>query len=91
MAKANRETTHIDSAEEVTKKPESRTARVNCEKLNVRKKASLNGDVLTIIDFDAQVTIVSEKEDSDWVKVTLSTGETGFCMKEFLRQGGRNA
>lgn len=81
MPKANHVENTVPAAEETAKK----TAVVNCDRLNVRKKPSLDAEVLTVISRNDSVTIMVEKDNSAWVKVTLTTGQIGYCMKEFLR------
>ena len=56
----------------------------NCSKLNVREKAKLNAEIVTIINAGAQVTIDVAKSTKDWFCVTTATGINGFCMKKFV-------
>jgi len=81
MAKVIKETTEeISETKEVAK-----TAKVICERLNVRKVPSMKGDILEVISKGTTITLGNSKSDSDWVKVTLDTGVHGFVMKKFVK------
>ena len=54
-----------------------------CAKLNVRKKAEKDAEILCIIDKGAEVVIDSFSKG--FYKVCTSSGVEGYCMKEFIR------
>lgn len=56
----------------------------NCKKLNVRKKADANSEVLCIVDEKAILTIDLDKSTKDFYKVCTSSGIEGYCMKQFI-------
>jgi uncharacterized protein YgiM (DUF1202 family) len=65
-------------------------AVANCKKLNVRKAASKDAEVICIIDEGTKVTIIPDYEerfDTDkWAKVKLANGVSGYIMVEFLKE-----
>ena len=77
MAKIQNETAE-------TVEPISKTMRVLCERLNLRKAANKDAGVLSILDKGTEVTVQNSKSDSDWAKVTLSDGRRGFVMRKFI-------
>lgn len=54
----------------------------DCLKLNVRKQPSKDAEVLKTIDALTEVIIL--KEVGDFYEVALKTGESGYCMKEYI-------
>ena len=56
----------------------------NCVRLNVRKYASKNADILTEIYAGNKVTIDPKKSRKEWYKVVTASGVEGFCMKEYI-------
>ena len=57
---------------------------VNCNKLNVRKEANKDSEVLVVINKNEEVTITIEDSTEDFYKVTTATGIEGYCMKQFI-------
>lgn len=55
---------------------------VNVEALNVRKKPSMDSEVLTIIRM-SDVLVVDEVLDM-FYKVTLSNGSKGYVVKQYI-------
>lgn len=56
----------------------------NCLKLNVRKAASIDADVLCEIRALSSV-VINEKESTDeFYKVVTEMGVSGFCKKEYI-------
>ena len=75
-----------ETVEEVIDTPTPKTFKgvvSGCSKLNVRKKANLKADVLTVINAKAEVTVYPEDSTKDWYKVNIN-GVEGFCMKKFI-------
>ena len=57
----------------------------NCKKLNVRKAASKDSEVVSVIDLNAKVEILIKNADnSGFVKVITSDNKIGYCMKEYI-------
>lgn len=54
---------------------------VNCTKLNLRKAASTNADILDTIENGEWVTVI--KANKEWTKVEYK-GTTGFVMNEYI-------
>ena len=52
-----------------------------CKKLNVRKEASTDSEVLNIINEKNRVTILSD--EGDWYQVKVH-GKKGYCLKKFI-------
>ena len=55
-----------------------------CEKLNVRKAPSMNGEVVCVIAKDSVVVIDETDSTDEWFKVFAENGAEGFCMKKFI-------
>ena len=55
----------------------------NCTKLNIRKKAKKDSDIVTVIDTKANVEIYPDESTKGWYKVNVK-GISGYCMKEFI-------
>ena len=56
----------------------------NCTKLNVRKKPSLDADILTTIPVHTEVTIDVKKSVDEWLYIKFDSGVKGFCMKKYI-------
>ena len=69
---------------EAPKKPVYGTV-YNCKKLNVRKKAKADADIITVIEEGDKVSIALDESTADFYKVTLKGGTYGFCKKEFIK------
>ena len=70
------ETTNVTTQEKPVKK-----ATVNCPRLNMRKAADVNSDVVIILNENEEVIVKGEQ--SNFYEVSAS-GKSGYCMKEFL-------
>lgn len=57
----------------------------NCEKLNIRKSASKDSDVVTIVDAGSELLIDSAKSTYNFYKVCTASGIEGYCMAEFVK------
>lgn len=58
-----------------------------CAKLNVRKEANKNAEVVCVITKDTEFTVDLVKSTEDFYKVYTCVDEVlyeGFCMKEFI-------
>lgn len=55
-----------------------------CEKLNVRKEANKNAEVLCIINKSDEVEIDLENSTQDFFKVITSNNIEGYCMKDYI-------
>jgi len=67
---------------EIKKETVIKTGIVNCGKLNVRKKPSLEAEIVAVISNGDKVQIKSTKDG--WHEVKLSDGKKGCCMAEFI-------
>lgn len=56
----------------------------NCTKLNVRKKPSLDADILTTIPVHTEVAIDTKKSVDEWAYIKAESGVKGFCMKKYI-------
>ena len=57
---------------------------IECETLRVRKKPSLDGEILTTIHKGSQVVIDLDKSTKDFYKINYVAGVEGYCMKKFI-------
>lgn len=60
-----------------------------CERLNVREKASVDSDILKVIDKGTEVIIDVEKSTDEFFKVSID-GVDGYCMKKFITSSNLN-
>lgn len=59
---------------------------VGCTKLNVRKEAKKDGEILGTIPVNSTVVILSEKPVKGlFHKVRTESGLEGFCMKNYIK------
>ena len=70
-------------------KPKKKVTRIgvviNTPKLRVRQAASLEAEILMIIDKGTEVTILGPSKD--FYKVSVND-VTGFCLKEYIEVKG---
>lgn len=78
----------VEEVKPVAKKaPEyPKSWKVNTGRLNMRSKASLEGDVITQLVIGEEVKVV-EEVDGDWSSVLTKDGRKGFVMSRFLKRG----
>ena len=57
----------------------------NCEKLNIRKSASKDSDVVAVVDAGSELLIDSAKSTYNFYKVCTASGIEGYCMSEFVK------
>jgi cell wall-associated NlpC family hydrolase len=72
-----------DKAVEVAKSTGTRTAVVNTTTLKVRKKASLESQVITLIPIGDEYNVVSEKEG--WAKIALEDDKYGYISTDYVK------
>lgn len=88
MVAKNEETVqevHDEIIKEIVTPVTTKTGVVNCEKLNVREKASIKSGVLCVINKNEEITIHrTENESEDFYRVSTSSGIEGYCMKKFI-------
>ncbi len=63
------------------------TVRVTASALNVRADASTNADVIAQVKRGERMALLEETES--WMKVKLSTGQTGWAASRFLDREGQ--
>lgn len=59
----------------------------NCSRLNVRSKASINADIVCVINAGTEIEITGDRDNSEFYKVRSidkANHFTGFCMKKFI-------
>ena len=79
-------TDNIEEKEEIIVEKEETGVVFNCQKLNVRKKASPASEVLGVIDADSEVIIDLDKSTKSFYKVTTESGIEGFCMTKYIKK-----
>ena len=55
-----------------------------CKRLNVRKKPSINSDVVCVIDDGTEVLAIKSDSTNEWLEVVAANGEKGYCMKKYI-------
>lgn len=63
---------------------------ITMENLNLRDKASTSGRILTTIPKGKTVTILSEKDENGWYKVSYD-GKTGYAISNYIKEGDSNS
>ena len=80
----NNETVAETHAEKVEKPVIVFGVVANCSRLNIRKEAKKDADVVTVVNAGAKLTIDADYSNKKWCKVTTKDGKNGYCMKEFV-------
>ena len=57
---------------------------IDCEKLNVRRHASLEADIIAVIDKDDVVVVNDNGSTEEWYMVITKDRTKGFCMKKYI-------
>lgn len=57
---------------------------VLCEKLNIRKTPSMNGEIVQAIECGTKVVIDEENSTNDFYKICTAAGVEGFCVKKYI-------
>ena len=57
---------------------------VDCEKLNIRNKPNMNGEIICVIAKGSIVVIYETESTDEWYKVCAENGAEGFCMRKFI-------
>lgn len=52
--------------------------------LNVRLRPQYNADIIGSVQYGQILTILEDSESSDWVKVRISDGLTGWVAKKYV-------
>lgn len=73
-----------DTAPAEVKKNFAAGVVTDCVKLNVRKEASPDGEILAIIDFFSEVMVDLDASTDEFYKVFIPAGIEGFCMKKYI-------
>ena len=55
-----------------------------CKRLNVRKKPSINSDVVCVIDDGTEVLTIKSDSTNEWLEVVAANGGKGYCMKKYI-------
>lgn len=71
-----------EKAAEIASKVGTRIATVNTTTLKVRKEASMDSTVLTLVPIGEELTVT--KESDDWVKVVVDDQEKGYVSADFV-------
>lgn len=57
---------------------------VDCSRLNIRKKPTVNAEVLTTVKKDSELILDLIKSNEKWFKVCTTSGVEGYCMKQYV-------
>lgn len=57
---------------------------INCSRLNIREKPSIDGVIICEIACQTKLVIDKEESTDDFYKVYTPAGIEGFCMKKFV-------
>ena len=81
--------TEDEEAEDVEKESEEADAIfvgtvINCGKLNLREKPSLQGKVICVLNKGTELMVDRAESTDKWYRVYLESGLSGFCMKDYI-------
>lgn len=57
---------------------------VNCAKLNVRENASINSDIVCILDVMSEFEVDVNRTTPTWAYIYTATGAEGYCMRQYI-------
>lgn len=77
----------VEMQEVVTEEPKAllKGTVTDCFKLNIRKKPTLNSDVVSVVNLNASLDINESKSTMDWWFVADEDGNSGYCMKQYVK------
>lgn len=58
----------------------------NCKMLNVRASASLDAEILAVLDAGEEVEIIDDCPDGDFYEVVCRDNISGFCVKDYITE-----
>lgn len=85
MAKSKSVNNPTEGVDKVIEKDALLTGIVaDCFRLNIRKKPDKNADIITVVNLMTQLKIDEKKSTDDWYYVCDSSGNSGYCMKQYV-------
>ena len=58
---------------------------VDCNRLNIRTKPSINSQPVGNVTANSEVIINLRQSHNEWFKVITKDGVEGFCMKKYIK------
>lgn len=58
----------------------------NCKMLNVRASASIDAEILAVINDGEEVEIIDDCPDGDFYEVVCRDNISGFCAKDYITE-----
>lgn len=58
---------------------------VDCNRLNIRTKPSINSQPVGNVTVNSEVIINLNQSNDEWLKVITKDGVEGFCMKKYVK------
>lgn len=58
----------------------------NCKMLNVRASASLDAEILAVLNAGEEVEIIDNCPDGDFYEVVCRDNISGFCVKDYITE-----
>lgn len=58
---------------------------VDCNRLNIRTKPSINSQPVGNVTVDSEVIVNINQSNNEWFKVITKDGVEGFCMKKYVK------
>lgn len=58
---------------------------VDCNRLNIRTKPSINSQPVGNVTVNSEVIINLNQSNNEWFKVITKDGVEGFCMKKYVK------
>ena len=76
--------------EESTAKEEINVTKIaivsNCKMLNVRASASLDAEIIAVLNDGEEVDIIDDCPDGDFYEVIFRDNISGFCAKDYITE-----
>lgn len=57
---------------------------VNCAKLNVRESATVESNVVCVLDAMSEIEIDVNKSTENWFYIYTAIGAEGYCMRQYI-------
>ena len=65
--------------------PETVEGRIiNCAKLNVRENATVNSDIVCVLDTVSEFEVDVNRTTPTWAYIYTATGAEGYCMRQYV-------
>lgn len=57
---------------------------VDCARLNVRAEASIDSEVVYVLDSMSEIEVDMNKSTNEWLHICTASGVEGYCMRKYV-------